>query len=504
MAGTINTNIGAVRATNALAANERDMNTAMERLSTGKRINSAQDDAAGLAIASKMTSQINSLDQAVRNAGDAISMVQSADGAMVEITNMVQRMRELAIQAISDTNTTSDRSALNLEFQALAAEVSRIGGNTQWNGGNILDGLNGVNGTSTFHIGANANQVITATFPSIGSTEGDFIPAKTRSAGPAVPAVFTFTPTLGGATTTFTIDDGSDPANTQSISTASYTNDAAGATALASAITGGGASYAALNYTVEAVGTTLVFTQKTGAAVTAGDEPTLAQSVGTAPSRTETTPGSDAVAQQTTLSLSTTFNKLRTGDTITYTVDGRAASAVIAINADTGAMSLTSNSPVTHGTNGNAATGVGTVALAVSAAGTHDGGQALTLTGNNAGVAFTIDNVQVTRGIAADVGATDISSFQTATAALTVLDTAVAAVNMKRAELGATANRLEYASDNMSQVAMNARQSRSRIEDADYAAETTELARTQIIQQAATAMLAQANQSSQSVLKLLQ
>ena len=112
---TINTNVAATRAANALDVNERDMNKAMERLSTGKRINTAQDDAAGLAIASKMTSQINSLDQAVRNAGDAISMVQSADGAMIEVTNMVQRMRELAIQAISDTNTDSDRAALNLE-----------------------------------------------------------------------------------------------------------------------------------------------------------------------------------------------------------------------------------------------------------------------------------------------------------------------------------------------------------------------------------------------------
>ena len=395
---TINTNIGAVRAANALGTNERDMNTAMERLSTGKRINSAQDDAAGLAIASKMTSQINSLDQAVRNAGDAISMVQSADGAMVEITNMVQRMRELAIQSISDTNTKSDRSALNLEFQALAHEVSRIGGNTQWNGGNLLDGLNGTAGTSTFHIGANANQVITATFPTIGSTEGDF--------------------------------------------TAATTTDAA-----------------------------------------------------------SESPG---YAQVTTLSLSTTFSTLRTGDTLTYTVDGKAASATIAIAADTGAMTLTSNTPAVHGTDGNASTGVGTVTLAVSEAGTHAGLQALTLTGTNLGVSFVVDNVQVTRGIAADVGKTDISTFQTATAALNVLDTAVAAVNMKRAELGATANRLEYASDNMANVAMNARQSRSRIEDADYAAETTELARTQIIQQAATAMLAQANQSTQSVLKLLQ
>ena len=395
MAGSINTNIGAVRATNALAQNERDMNTAMERLSTGKRINSAQDDAAGLAIASKMTSQINSLDQAVRNAGDAISMVQSADGAMIEVTNMVQRMRELAIQAISDTNTSSDRAALNLEYQALAAEVSRIGGNTQWNGGNIIDGLNGTAGTSTFHIGANANQIITATFPTIGSTEGDF-------------------------------------------------------------------------------------------------------SVGTATSGTAPTGGAGTAAVQvTTLDLSSTFGVLRDGDTVAYTVDGKAASAVIT-SAQTVAgddSTWTMSAVTATDTTGKTA---GAVSMTFGTAGT------LVLTGTIAAQSFVIENVQVTRGIGADVAKTDISSFSTATAALNVLDEAVASVNMKRAELGATANRLEYASDNMSNVAMNARQSRSRIEDADYAAETTELARTQIIQQAATAMLAQANQSTQSVLKLLQ
>ena len=393
---TINTNIGAARAANALATNERDMNGAMERLSTGKRINTAQDDAAGLAIASKMTSQINSLDQAVRNAGDAISMVQSADGAMIEVTNMTQRMRELAIQAISDTNTTSDRAALNLEYQALAAEISRIGGNTQWNGGNIIDGLNGTAGTSTFHIGANANQVITATFPTIGSTEGDF--------------------TVGTAT-----------------------------------------------------------------------------NGGTAPSGGAGT----AAVQVTSLDLSATFGVLRNGDTVTYTVDGKAASAVITSAQTVAGDDSTWTMSAVTATNTTGKT-AGAVAMTFGTA------SKLVLTGATAGQSFTVANVQVTRGVGADVAKTDISSFATATAALNVLDEAVASVNMKRADLGATANRLEYASDNMSNVAMNARQSRSRVEDADYATETTELARTQIIQQAGTAMLAQANQSTQSVLKLLQ
>ena len=136
---TINTNMSAKVASNSLVRNDRSMSATMERLSTGLRINSAKDDAAGLAISSKMTSQIRGLDQAVRNANDAISMIQVAEGAMKEVTNMFQRMRELAVQAISDSNTANDRSALNNEYKQLSAEVQRIGENTQWNGTNILD-----------------------------------------------------------------------------------------------------------------------------------------------------------------------------------------------------------------------------------------------------------------------------------------------------------------------------------------------------------------------------
>ena len=509
MAGTVNTNIGAVRASNALAKNERDMNTAMERLSTGKRINSAQDDAAGLAIASKMTSQINSLDQAVRNAGDAISLVQSADGAMVEVTNMVQRMRELAIQAISDTNTKSDRDALNLEFQALAAEVSRVGGNTQWNGGNILDGLSGVNGTSTFHIGANANQVITATMPTIGSVEGDFSVATTQAAGATVSevagvaAVYTTTADLADAsfgTGNLVISDGTN-SMTIDVSTATGTGNTL---TKVQGLIGSGAnkastpSHAALGFTVSFDGAKLKFTYDDVGAVPA--QPTITIN-GSSVALTNTTTGVDYVAastaapQKALMTLSSTFGTLRDGDTITYTVDGKAASAKVVStqNADK-SFTMTGLTDIVNVTG----TTAGTVSLAFKTATT------LELTGANNNEAFVIDNIQVTRGIAADVGKTDISTFQTATSALSILDTAVASVNMKRAELGAVANRLEYAADNMSQVAMNARQSRSRVEDADYASETTELARTQIIQQAGTAMLAQANQSTQSVLKLLQ
>jgi len=135
----VNTNVNASIAQNALTKNERSMNTAMERLSTGKRINSAKDDAAGLAISSRMTSQIRGLETGVRNANDAISMINVADGALVEVGNMLQRMRELALQASNGTTTESDRTYLNTEYTNLITEIERIADNTQWNGVNILN-----------------------------------------------------------------------------------------------------------------------------------------------------------------------------------------------------------------------------------------------------------------------------------------------------------------------------------------------------------------------------
>jgi flagellin len=162
----INTNISAVITQNAMAKNDRDMQTTMERLATGKSVNSAQDDAAGIAVSSRMTSQIKGLDQAVQNAGDAISMIQTADGASIELGNMMQRMRELAVQATNGTVTSTDQGSLDLEFQQLKDEISRVANNTQWNGDNVLDGTAGTssNGTATFQIGANAQQVMDVAF----------------------------------------------------------------------------------------------------------------------------------------------------------------------------------------------------------------------------------------------------------------------------------------------------------------------------------------------------
>jgi flagellin len=168
----INTNVNSISAQNALAVNSRALSSAMTQLSTGKRINGAKDDAAGLAISQVMTAQIRGLNQAVRNANDGISLLQTADGAMIEQSNMMQRMRELAVQSASDTVTSDQKTYLDNEFQALKTEINRIGANTQWNGKDLLAATGGVaaNGTYKFQVGANASQTINVTIKDASTT----------------------------------------------------------------------------------------------------------------------------------------------------------------------------------------------------------------------------------------------------------------------------------------------------------------------------------------------
>ena len=168
----VNTNVNASVAQNALVKNERQMNTAMERLSTGKRINTAADDAAGLAISSRMTSQIRGLETGIRNAGDAISMISVADGALIEVGNMLQRMRELALQAGTGTTTSDDRTYLNSEYTNLIAEIERIANNTQWNGKDILNQASSSSSTFAYQVGANGGQTVSVNFGAIDQTSG--------------------------------------------------------------------------------------------------------------------------------------------------------------------------------------------------------------------------------------------------------------------------------------------------------------------------------------------
>jgi len=383
----INTNIAATMTTNALSRNDRDMAATMERLSTGKSINSAKDDAAGLAVSSRMTAQIRGLDQAVQNANDAISMIQTADGASIEIGNMMQRMRELAVQASNGTVTSTDQSSLNLEFVQLRTEIERIANQTQWNGENVLDGSAGTssNGTAVFQVGGNSLQTMSVAF-------GDWnLNASTTNVA-GVQAVYDFTIADGdvAALGEFVISDGQN----------TVTLDASGLSSVAELAT--------------------------------------------------------------------------------------------AIEADGSLTRLT------------ASDGTGKLTL------TYDNAEVVTVppTISGDGVAQTVS--ETTAGVTAlsgvygtDISAIKIDTDADANAAIASLDTAINGINAQRATFGAGVNRLEYAIDNLTNVSQNAAASRSRIEDADYAAETTELARTQIIQQAGTAMLTQANQQNQAVLALL-
>jgi len=184
----INTNVKALVAQNSLNVNNRNMNDAMQQLSTGKRINAAADDAAGLAISNKMTAQIRGLNQAVRNANDGISMIQTAEGGTVEVNNMLQRMRELAVQSANDTNSAADRGSLNKEVVELQKEIRRISNNTQWNNMNISGPLTGGTGVTAFaaakfQVGANANQVITVAFKNIQALSGMVVGLTTTGLG---------------------------------------------------------------------------------------------------------------------------------------------------------------------------------------------------------------------------------------------------------------------------------------------------------------------------------
>ena len=188
----INTNVNALTATNALTKNSRDMQLTMQRLSTGQRINGASDDAAGISIATTMTAQINGLNAAVRNANDGMSMLQTADGALGEQSSLLQRMRELAVMAINDTYSSTQKTAMNTEFTALAAQITFIASNTQFNGMKVLDGNGGATGTTsvyTFQVGANNTQTMTVTLGSMGLTALGLTTAAVGAAASAASAL---------------------------------------------------------------------------------------------------------------------------------------------------------------------------------------------------------------------------------------------------------------------------------------------------------------------------
>ena len=417
----INTNTASLVARDAIQRNDRAMSQAMERLSTGSRINSAKDDAAGLAISERMGAQVSGLNMAVRNANDAVSLLQTADGATQEISNMLGRMRELAVQAASGTYTTTDQAALDLEFGALMDEIDRIAANTEWNGSAVLAG----NGSLE-----TAQELVNSKDIQLGAESAQTMNLSLKSWRTKVAVDSNMTAAAG------TNRNGVDPVDVFSV------------------------TFAALgaNETVIIGGVT----------ITAG--------------------GSGATA----IKVAEAIDSLADGGTAD-TSDGDIAST---------AGTLTG---FTTADNSGAATVVFTATTAGTAAPTAAGtSSGHTIVGGTGG---TSNNTAYGSGVLF-YGSTptriDITSASNAAQAIAEIDRAIDGAAAERAKLGSYMSRLQHASDNLQNVATNTAASRSRVADADYATETTELALTQIISQASTAMLAQANQVKQTVLSLLQ
>ena len=404
----INSNSAAMLTANSINQNDRAMTSTMERLSTGKRINSAADDAAGLAIATKMTSQIRGLDQAGRNANNATSMVQLADGAAEQISNILQRMREIVVQAADGSNSDSDRAVLDVEFKEAAAEIDRIVDVTEFNGKKLLNGEAGGVGDSSvqFQIGANATQTLEVDFSDFNLNAG--------GAGTST-STWSGSDALVGSIRNLATDD------SESIV---FTGTREGGTV----------------FTLDIDNTDITATAATSF--------------------------SDATLTDIAAALNTAIAADNTLDDISAVVTN---GQIEFTDSGAGALGGTIDS-VTSPTTGT---------------------QTLSQAGANPMGADLSSYVSV--GMGADFDAT-----------LNALDTAIEGVATQRATFGASMNRLEYAVDNLASASLATATARGRIEDANYASETTALARSQIISQAGTAMLAQANQKAQSVLALLQ
>ena len=392
----------------------------MERLATGFRINSAGDDAAGLGIGSKMTSQIRGLDQAVRNANDAISMLQTADGASFEISNMLQRMRELAVQARNGTNSADDLVNLNKEFIQLANEIERVADDTTFNGKNIM---NGTLSTVKFNVGAGVDDTMDFTFR-------DFQMASGSTAG--VKGVHT----LAVTSATYTGYGASDE---MVITNSAGDTVIVDATALAARGTANSTSTTGWNNAV------------------------FADAVEAINAQIDAATGFEGV-------VAADFNS---GSGFTFTQDTAGTGDVLTIQRRTSVGVISDFGTLSQTTVGSA-----------TAADANP-------------MAANLSDFQVAGSSHAQgyVSASDNTLLE--------LDNAISGVDRVRADFGAVINRLEYTVDNLNSIAQNTRAARSAVMDADYAAETTELARTQIIAQASTAMLSQANQQAQSVLALL-
>ncbi len=489
----INTNVSSLNAQAAMASNARGLSKAMAQLSTGKRINSASDDAAGLAISDKLTAQIRGLNQAVRNANDAISMLQTAEGATNEITNMLQRMRELAVQSANDTNTDGNRSFLDLEFQQLKEEINRIGKTVEWNGTKILDGSFAENtGTFRFQVGANADQTISTTVDNMTTGNQNIKTMKVEDAYTAGNSVI-----FSDGTNTVKYTVSADASASKSVMAAEIAE----------------LDFSSLGgvLTVSADGDTVTFSNDAAWAIDheANFTLTAATTKGTSNADTVATAAGTTAKQVSTFTFALPSGGYKAGDALEFTDGTNKISYVVTSDVTNNTELEAMVADITANLDSSSLTDSPTI--------TVDGSNAekltFTFTTDNvavAGLAYsvytqgeTLVNTAAVSASLSDAHFSNVKDQEAANDAIKALDLSLDAVNAQRATMGATVNRLQYAVDNWMNVSTRSSEARSRIEDTDYAQATMELAKRQIIQQAATAMLAQANQQPQQVLTLL-
>jgi flagellin len=465
----INTNISSLTAQRNANRTQNDLSTAIARLSSGLRINSAKDDAAGLAISERMTAQIRGTDQAARNANDGISLAQVAEGALGSITSNLQRMRELAVQSANATNSTSDRAALQQEVAQLTTEIDRVATQTQFNGLNLLDGTFTA---QQFQVGANAGQTI-----SIAGI------ASARSSALGI----SYTASVTGGATTAALTAGQLTLNGIAIqastagTAATQTSDSAWS--IAQAINASqGAIVATANPTAVAGAAPTGF-----AAISAGTVQINGVDIGAVAA------GGSAAVQ---------------GANVAAAINAVSAATGVTASADptTGAIALSATdgrNVIVAGTQTNTGLANGTTRGKVSLSASGVNPISITVGGSAPGSAGLLAATTSSTLTGTAVAQLDISTVAGANAALTSIDAALQTVDSSRAALGAVQNRFSSTIDNLQTASENLSASRSRIQDADFAAETAALARAQVLQQAGTAMVAQANQMPQMVLQLL-
>jgi flagellin len=474
------------------------MQTSLQRLSSGLRINSAKDDAAGLAISERFTTQIRGLNQAGRNANDAISLSQTAEGDLQAVTNNLQRIRELAVQSANATNSSSDRAALQLEADSLISEISRVATNSSFNGVKLLDGSFT---EQSFQVGANAGE--TVSISSIAS-------AATSALGRTFEATASGAATLlsTGLTAGDLLVNGAD-VGTVANPGAAGSLSAAISTAITAADSQVSVAIGASSFALGAFATvTDTVVENNGAYALDVEGVNIITTTGIGATGNSVTAGN----VDTQLALTSVQDSLAAAG-VTFT--GTAALGTLTFSkADGSNLNSTETRTVGVGTT-PALTGNGFANLGVTTeTASNESYGALTLTsaadivvaGNtpaNAGLTAG-SNAVSTVGTGTTIASTDISTVTGANAAITSIDNALTTINSSRAALGAVQNRFESVVSSIATTSENLSAARSRIQDTDFAAETAELTRTQILQQAGMAMLSQANAAPQSVLSLLQ